>query len=404
MNHLVIFLAFKHIRRRPLQSSLTVLGVAVGVIVLVVVLSLFNGFSDELLKKTLQATPHVSLNFGNYNLLQFDEAVLNALQGEPGVVAASPYLSTQALIARRANRDQGVSGRRSYVELVGIDPKLAQDIFSLPALRYAYEALLVDDREQAGDSETALAAIVLGRGLAYRLGVFPGDEVFIVDIDGRRRSYKVAADFSVNNALIDDNLAFVSLISLQDYLRAENEISGYQLRIAQPEEASWVAARLGSKYGLLASSWQDLYGIVLEQLALQKVLSAIVIFLIIIVAAVGIANVLVLMVTEKREEIGILRALGSSQKAIMQLFTLESLILGGGGMLLGLLVGFGLCLYFSYYPVPIPGTVYIITHLRPKMQFWDFALSAIFALVTSIIFGLLPARRASRVNPAEILR
>ncbi len=392
MRHFVFFLARRHVRRRALQSGLTVLGVAVGVMVLITVLSLTNGFIDELIRSTLKATPHITLSSFDSSLISDDPAVFKKLSENPEVIAVSPFLSAQALIARRANSSLGISGRQGFTQIFGIDPGLEQSVLDLETLDANVSELV----EQNG--------IILGETLARNLGVFPGDEVQIVDINRSRRSFTVVGSFRVNNELIDSVVSYVALPSLQDYLGAEGEISGYHVRISEPQEARAVGLKLAQPLGLLATSWQNVFGMLIEQLRLQKSLISVVVFLIVIVAAMGIANILILTVAEKTEEIAILRALGASQRQILAVFTLEGLILGGGGTLLGALLGLGLSLYFKVQPYPLPGDLYFITRLPVELQVWDFIWVCSLAIGTSIIAAIIPARRASGVDPAEILR
>lgn len=392
MDNFIPFLAFRHIRRRPLQSILTILGVAVGVMVLITVLSFFNGFIDELISSTLKATPHITLNSYTNRQIPYDEVVLRDLLEHPQVEAASPFLETQGLIARRANKELGISGRRSFVQIIGLDPEQGKDIFDLRVLQEQKEVL------QSSNS------IVLGATLALNLGAFEGDKVLVADIDRSRRSYNVVGTFRVGNELIDSVVAYVSISNLQNYLKAEDKISGYHVRLKNPGQASKVATELANISGLNAISWQNLFSLLIEQLRLQKYLMAVVISLIVIVAAMGIANILILTVAEKTEEIAILRALGTSQRRIVALFTLEGIILGGGGTLLGTFLALGLGFYFTLQPFPLPGSLNYITQLPVNFQASDFILVCSFSLVVSIISGTLPAKRASGLKPAEVLR
>ena len=391
MRRFVLFLAYRHIRRRPLQSLLTVLGVAVGVMVLVTALSLTNGFIDELIRSTLKATPHVTLRSYGGERLPNDPAVLEAIGEFGSVEAVSPFLSTQALIARRANAQLGVSGRSSYTQILGIDPVLEQEVLDLESLEQQADTLRGD-------------GIVLGESLARQLGVFAGDEVQIVNIDRSRQAFDVASTFRVNNELIDSVTSFASIPNLQDYLRAEGEITGYHVRVSDPEAATEIGQALSREFDLLATPWQNLFGGLIDQLNLQKALIGVVVFLIVIVAAMGIANILILTVSEKTEEIAILRALGASQRQIVSVFTLEGFLLGGGGTLLGALLGLGLSLYFKFQPYPLPGDLYFITQLPVELQAWDFIWVCALSIVTSVVAGVIPARRASGLDPAEVLR
>jgi lipoprotein-releasing system permease protein len=392
MRLFILYLAFRHIRHRALQAGLTVAGVAVGVMVLVTALSLTNGFIDELIRSTLRATPHVTLQSFDRSPLAHDDEVLLALQNEPGVAAASPYVLGQALIARPADSRFGISARTGFTTVFGIEPELQTQVLELAAL----EANL--DDLKGGE------AIVLGGSLARSLNVFPGDEVRLVNAQQRPRTFRVAGTFSVGNELIDAQVAFTSIETLQDYMRMDGEISGYHLRLFEPEAALSLGRQIALDYGLLARPWQEQYRSLIEQLNLQKALIGVVVFLIVLVAAMGIANILVLTVSEKTEEIAILRALGASRRQILAVFTVEGFILGGGGTILGAILGLGLSLYFKLQPFPLPGDIYFITQLPVELQAWDFIWVCGLALVTSIVAGLIPARRASGLDPAKILR
>src|SRR5690625_603229 len=390
MRPFTLFLAMRHIRRRALQSFITVAGVAVGVMVLITALSLTNGFIDELLSSTLQATPHVTPTSYDGSTIPEDALILEALAAEDGVVAAAPFLGGQALIARRANTALGISGRPGFTQLIGIDPELEAAVLDLPVLREQQEAL-------AGDG-----ALVLGDSLAlHQLGVFSGDEVQVSEISGRRRAFNVAGTFRVGNELIDNVSSYLSIPALQDFLGEEGRISGYHVRLAEPARAAERAAELGSSYGFLAASWQNLFSGLIEQLELQRTLISTVVFLIVLVAAMGIANILVLTVSEKTPEIAILRALGASEGQIMRIFTLEGLLLGAAGTVLGALLGVGLSLYFRYQPYPLPGSLYFITELPVEIRVFDIVWVCLVSAGTAVLASLLPARRAARLDPSR---
>lgn len=393
MRHFVLFLALRHVRKRALQSGLTVGGVAVGVMVLITALSLTNGFIDELISSTLQATPHLTLQSFDGAPIDYDPELLPAITARPEVAAAAPFLTGQALIARRADRTLGISGSQGYTQIVGIDPHLEQRVLDLPALAHQAEALQAE------------RGIILGDSLALRqLQVIPGEEVFISNIAGKRAFFTVVGTFRVGNELIDGLTSYLSIPALQTYLGLEGQISGYHVRLHNPENASRIGVRLGELFGLQPLSWERLFSNLIDQLRLQKALISAVVFLIVLVASMGIANILILTVTEKTQEIAILRALGATQRQVLAVFTLEGLLLGGSGTLLGALLGLGVSLYFRLQPYPLPGNLYFITQLPVQLQWQDFLWVCSLSVATSVIAGLLPAKRASSLQPADILR
>jgi len=376
-----------------LQSALTVAGVAVGVAVLIVALSLTNGFIDELISSTLRATPMLTLqSFVPGETLPDDPALLASLAAEPSVTAAAPFLSGQALIARRASQSLGVSARQGFTQIVGIDTSLETAVLDLPVLA-----------EQANALATA-GGVVLGSSLAQSLGVTVGDDVMLRDITGATGQFTVAGTFRVGNELIDSVTSYMSLENLQAYLGAEGRVTGYHLRLKDATAAHSVGLELAGKYSLRPLSWESLFASLISQLRLQKAVIGVVVFLIVIVAAFGITNVLVLTVNEKTEDIAILRALGASERQVLGTFTLQGFLLGGAGTLLGALLGLGVAAYFRFQPYPLPGDLYFITQLPVQLQAWDVLWVCGVSLATSVVAGLLPARRAARLDPVAVLR
>lgn len=393
MARLVPFLARRHVRARGLQSGLTVAGVAVGVAVLLVALSLTNGFVDELVSSTLRATPHVSLQpWTADGSLRADPATLEALADEPGVAAVAPFVAGQALIARRADASLGVSGRQGYAQLLGIDPLAHARVLDLPELTEAATAF--DDAD----------GIVLGATLAAQLGVFVGDTVVLREIGGRTLSLTVSGTFRVGNELIDAVTAYVPLARLQAYVGLEDRWSGVHVRLVDPAGANAAGERLGERYGLRPTSWERLFSGLLQQLRLQKAVISVVVFLIVLVAAMGIANVLVLAVAEKTGEIAVLRTLGASARQVVAVFVLEGALLGGLGTALGALLGLAVAAYFRWQPYPLPGDLYFITQLPVQVQAWDVAWVCAVAFATSVAAAWVPARRAAGLRPADVLR
>lgn len=393
MRSLVPYLAWRHVRRRGLQSALTVAGVAIGVAVLIIALSLTNGFIDELVSSTLRATPMLTLqSYLPGETLADDPAMVSALAGERGVVAAAPFLSGQALIARRASQALGVSARQGFTQVVGIDPDLETAVLDLPVLSEQRSALA-----QAG-------GIVLGSTLAQSLGVSVGDTVMLRDISGATAQFIVAGTFRVGNELIDAVTAYTSLPNLQAYLGAEGRVSGYHLRLSDPTAAHRVGLTLADKYSLRPVSWESLFASLISQLRLQKAVIGVVVFLIVIVAAFGITNVLVLTVNEKTADIAILRALGASEGQVLRTFTLQGFALGGLGTVFGVVLGLAVAAYFKFQPYPLPGDLYFITQLPIQFQAPDVVWVCAVSLVTSVVAGLLPARRAARLDPVAVLR
>jgi len=370
------FLAQKHLRYRKTQSLVTILGVAAGVMVLTTALSLTNGFTRGLIDATLRAVPHVTLT-------ALDPGDAPRPQ-DPQITAETPVLITKALLTRRA-----AAGRRAGVDfgtLIGVGAGAAK----------VYPGLGLD--------ELRPGALVLGGALARSLGAWPGDEVYALSVNQKRRRFDLAATFSTGNYLIDSVFAFAKIADVAELLGSPGAVGGWHIRIRDPSLAPQVARRLeaGGKYQ--ARTWQDANRTLIEQLALQKRVIAIVVFLIVIVAALGIANVLVLVVLEKKADIAVLRVIGASAGQVAGAFALEAVALGGLGVILGDLLGWALSFYLSLRPLRIPGQLYFITTLPVRMQLGDFVWVSALAFAMVLIAAVLPLRRALAVKPGLVLR
>lgn len=381
-------LARSHLQRRRLQNALTIVGIAVGMMTLIAALSLTNGFTRALIDATLQATPHL-------NLLADKPSLPNAmleqkLQQNPQVLAYSPFVADKGLLTRPAS--EYASAGVDFVTLFGIDPRAA-NVLKLPAEQQKMLKSLKDSE------------ILLGSALTRNIGAFSGDKVNLLNSAQKRSQLTVKGSFTTGNYLIDSAYGFTNLPTLQNIaLSGPNNITGYQLRLNDPTLAPQIGQSLSQGLRYQPFAWQQMYGTLLDQLALQKRVIAFVVFLIVIVASFGIANVLTLIVFEKTQEIAILRAIGMTKGTITLTFVLEGLVLGASGLVLGNLLGIGLSSYFIWRPFELPGDLYFITALPVEIRTLDIAWVNLVALSTTIVAALIPARRAASVEPAQIIR
>lgn len=354
--------------------------------VLIAALSLTNGFSKALVDATLRASPHLSLN--SFTAQPANPALESLIRADSRVEAFTPFLADKGLLTRPAEqgRDAGVD----FTTLFGVTPAAAQ-VLQLPAEESAKLAKLGPNQ------------VLLGSALARSVGAFSGDKVRLLNSQQRRSELEVVGVFTTGNYLIDSAYAFTSLGTLQT-LRQTDAVTGYQLRLRDPEQAQAVGAELTQTMPYSPLPWQAIYGTLLDQLALQKRVIAFVVFLIVIVAAFGIANVLTLAVFEKTQEIAILRAIGATRGVITRTFVTEGLVLGLAGLLLGNLLGLGIAAYFTVRPFQLPGDLYFITSLPVEVRWTDLLWVNAVGLVTTLLAALIPARRAAGVEPARIIR
>lgn len=370
------FLALRHLRHRRTQSLITLLGVAVGIMVLTTSLSLTNGFIKGLVDATLKAVPHLQLQ-------ALDPQKAPVPPANPQVQAQAPVLLAKALLTRRAA--EGRSAGADFATLIGLGEG-GREVYA--------------DLDLSGLKP---GKIILGLDIARALGAYQGDRLFLVSVNQKRIQLEVAGTFRTGNYLLDSGFAFTTLQDTRDLLEAPDALYGYQIRLKDSQQAPQVGLELaGSDY--FPQPWQSTNRTLLEQLALQKRVIGIVVFLIVCVAALGMANVLVLAVVEKTPDIALLRVLGARGMQVAGVFGLEGLILGTAGVVLGCLLGYGLSSYFAWRPITIPGELYFLTSLPVQIKASDFLWVSLMSLLVVILASLLPLFRALRVKPGEVLR
>jgi lipoprotein-releasing system permease protein len=398
------FLAVRHLKKRTMQNLISVIGVAIGVMVLTTALSLTNGFIDALFTATIKAQPHISLESWQKDLggSKPDVKLEQRLTSTPEVLAFAPYLESFSLLSRRAA--QGRGGSQAPALLYGVNPLEEAKALSLnPDDQVRLESLPPD-------------GILLGRDLSRSLSPLIGDEIFMLVFDGldfskvKRTRFKYYGSYTTNNYQIDNVIAFVNLKALQSAKQAGSNISGYHVRLTDQNLAPRLANILPASLEPNTASefygrpWQDAYRNLIDSMNLQKQVIGAVLVLILIVAAFGMVNVFLLTVFEKTQEIAILRAMGASASTIQNIFILEGAVLGGIGLILGNLLGLAVSYYFVAFPFRLPGDLFFINALPADPRVTDFLWVSAVSLIATLLAAFIPARRAVGIEPAKIIR
>jgi lipoprotein-releasing system permease protein len=391
-------------RKNPFISVVTlisVLGVMVGVMALVVVISVMNGFRSDLMEKILGISPHLVVMSRVGPVTDHSELRNNCLQVE-GVSAAAPFVQSQVMVTR--------GGKVAGAVFKGIVPELTSRVVPLSAMISEGSMEVLDGRPQPFPS------VVIGIELARLLGVGVGSELTAVSPEGRltpmgrvpnSRRFVVSGVFDSGMYEHDASVMFVSLGEAQNFLTMGNRISGLDVKVETPGIAGAVARRVVEELGekFVTRDWMTSNKNLFSALRLEKVTMFVILTMIILVGALNIISTLVMVVMEKTGDLTILRVMGATRRSVMGVFVIQGVLIGLVGTCLGIVVGLGLCHILATWEfISLPAEVYYLRSLPVRVEAADVWGVAAAAFSLSFLATLYPSWRASRLNPAEAIR
>lgn len=385
-------------------SLTSMVGLIIGVALLITVLSVMNGFDRELQQRILGMVPHAVIKpFG----IMTDWQKLDVDLGDHAqIVAAAPFINAQGMIARNG----GVNG----VELNGILPEQEKEVSII-------SGHMVQGKLE--DLKSGEFGIIIGDILARQLRVNLGDKVTVVlpeasltpaGVFPRLKRFTVKGVFSVG-ADVDATLTLVHMDDAAKILRIEGSVHGLRLKMRDLFDAPYVAAQLAQSLdeGYYSVDWTRTHGNLFQAIRMEKTMIGLLLMVIVAVAAFNIISTLVMVVTDKKADIAILRTMGATPGAIMAIFVVQGAYIGVVGTVVGTVLGIVLALNVSAIIAGIEALfqmqflnpdVYFISDLPSQLLWDDVIIVTGTALALSLLATLYPAWRASKVQPAEALR
>ncbi len=404
------FIGSRYLRTKQKQAFislitiLSIAGVMVGVMAMIIVIAVMAGFESDLKTRILGVEPHVVLMrhggvFSNYR------RVLNDVSQVEGVQSAIPFVYTQVMLRSSSS----VSG----AVLRGLDPQ-SQGC----TIKNFDKASLIKGLEESRDESTGsnIPGLILGSELADKLGVLKGDVVYVISPRGMispvghmpsMRRFKVSGFFESGMYEYDGSFVYIHLKNAQKILQMGDTVTGIEIRVKDIYKASGIAEKISTSLGFpyWTRDWAQMNHNLFSALKLEKRVMSIILALIVLVAAFNIASSLIMMVMEKKRDIGILKAMGTTHSSIRKIFVFKGMAIGVLGTTLGGLIGFLLCFLLKHYKfVELPGDVYYISTLPVQLEALDVFFIASASLGICWLATLYPARQASNVDPVEAIR
>lgn len=399
------FVSLRYLRAKRKQkfisliTLISILGVAVGVMALIVVLSVFTGFTEGLRDQIIGVNAHALVQrFGS--TINDSEEVTAKIEAVEGVEATTPYIYGQALISS-ATHSTGVVLR-------GIEAASAMRVLSIGQKMTAGQLTDLD-------ASFEVPAIVLGRDMARQLQVGVGDRVRLISPNGplspmgvlpKIRTCVVAGIFETGMFEYDSTMGYINLQTARSLTDLQRGVHGIEVRVRDIDQADRTAAaiRQALGQGYSVRDWMQLNQNLFAALKLEKLGIFIALDLIILVAALNIISALIMVVMEKNRDIAILKSMGATTKSIMRIFFYQGMVIGLSGTVLGVAGGLSLCALLKRYKIiELPSNVYPMSTMPIKVVPLDVTVIAVSALLITLAATLYPSWKASRIRPAEAL-
>ena len=409
------FIGLRYLKAKRKQTFISIItiisivGVAVGVMTLIVVLAVMSGFEKTLKEKILGTQAHLVVLKANQQGMDHYEEILKQVQDVKGVVSAAPFIFNQVMLSSESS----VSG----VVIKGIDPDRVGEVTELA---HNMRAGRLQDLKGESDSP----GIILGVELAKHLGVTLNDAIQVVSPLGtmtpmgmmpKMKRFRAIGIFYSGMYEYDNTMAYISLESAQKFFGMGARVTGIEIKSNDIYKVKEIGKEIRQKLGFpfWTKDWMEMNRNLFSALKLEKIAMFIILVLIVLVAALNIISTLIMVVMEKNKDIAILKSMGTPSKGILRIFIIEGGIIGVVGTALGTILGLGIALNLDKivgflenrfgFKIFSPD-IYYIEKFPSQVNPMDVGLIIMTAILISLLATLYPSWRASKLDPAEALR
>lgn len=381
------FIAKKHIFERKRQSLISTLGIAIGIIVLIVSIGIANGLDKNMINSILSMTSHVLVENGD-KLSDYNE-LKEKIEKISGVKGAVPSIETQGIFKYNGIYGGYISG----VKIEGFD------------LESAKKAMDLDKKIVEGSiSPDKIDGVLIGKELFRNIGASLGDEVTIISSENKEIKFKIEGVFQSGYYDYDINMILLPLKAAQYLVYSGDTVNKIDVTLNDPYKAPEIADKIMSETKIFSRTWGDLNRNLLSALSLEKTVMIMVFSLIVIIAGFVVWVTLNMLVREKIKDIGIMRSMGFSRKSIMKIFLIQGMLLGIAGIVIGTIISLCFLWYIKNYTLAFITSIYYLTKIPVEISVKEIGI--IIGANIGIIFvsSVFPAYRAAKMETVEALR
>lgn len=386
-------------------TYISIIGLAIGVAALIITLSVLNGFENTVKEKIADFESHIKirsmLDWGIYDKAN----VIEAIKTSEEVVSYFPYIEKEALI-KYQNFNEGVKvkgiNEQDYKKIGILETGIVQGEFE------------VDETEK--EDRSVFYSAVIGKNLAERTGVSLNDRIFLISpsgFDDKGSKVPVVKQFRIKGIFdsgmyeYDNTYIFVSMEAASDLFGFDDNVTGFEIKVRNVKTADEVSNFINRKlkYPCFANSFYSTKSILFAWMKVQKRPILLVFGMIVVVGGFNLISTLIMMILEKRKDIGILKSMGASGKGVMKIFFYEGLFIGAGGTIIGGLLAFLIILLqYKYKFITISKEVYFVESLPVSLDITNFIVIGSITILLSMAATLYPSWRASSIPPADAVR
>lgn len=397
-------------------TVISILGVAIGVMVLNIVMAVMTGFETTLREKIVGTDSHIVVHQFNGRIPEWQDAVAK-ISSVAGVKSVSPFTYNQVLLKSDVRSTgilvRGISEGSASANQVESYMKGKQDL----SLLFNPPSVPVTDAD-GNETEANLPGLVIGRELAVNMALHVGETVSVLSPQVASSPFGLMPKFrrfvisgTYNSGLIEyeSSVAYMDLKESQRFFNLGNSVTGLEIRVVDVNAAPEISKRIlevlgGTSSGFTASDWTVTNKALWDAIRLEKRVYFIVLLLIIVMASFSIITTLIMLVLEKRKDIAVMKTIGADTRSIGRIFSFQGAAIGAIGTTLGLVLGLGGCFALKEYGFPIDQRVFQMSELPVRIEWQNFVMTGTASFLICLFATIYPSRRASRLEPTDILR